>query len=66
MRCKSAKHKGGFGSGVPTDSLMIKSAKGMEKRRKGISRVGVAYLSLVGSPYFLYSNFFLIIGKIIS
>ena len=34
---------------------MIKSAKEMEKMRKGISAVGVVYLSLVGSPFVLYS-----------
>ena len=31
---------------MPTTSLMIKSVKGVEKRRKGINAVGVAYLSL--------------------
>ena len=47
-------------------SRMIKSAKGMEKRRKRISAVGVAYLSLGGSVSVLYSNFSLILEKIIS
>ena len=34
---------------------MIKLRKGMEKRRKGISAVGVVCLSLVGSVFVLYS-----------
>ena len=37
----------------------------MEKMRKGVCVVGIAYLSFVGSPSVLYSNFSLIIGKII-
>ena len=40
-------------------------SKMVEKRKKGVSIVGVAYLSFVGSLSVLYSNFFLIIGKII-
>ena len=47
-------------------SLMIKSAKLMEKRRKGINAVGVAYLSLGGSVSVLYLNLSLILGKIMS
>ena len=67
-RCKPAKQKG-FSDGVSATSLMIKSAKGVEKRRKGVSVVGVAYLSLWGGGggvSILYLNFSLILGKIIS
>ena len=53
---------------MSTASPMIKSAKGMKKKRKGISAVG--YLSLGGGGgggvYVLYSNLSLILGKIIS
>ena len=31
---------------------MIKSSKGVEKRRKGVNAVGVAYLSLKGESLF--------------
>ena len=62
MRCKLAK-KGGFGDGVAAASPMIKSAKRWKREK---SAVGIAYLSLVESLSVLYSNFYLIIGKIIS
>ena len=34
-------------------SSMIKSAKRVEKRKKGVFTVGIAYLSLVGSLHFI-------------
>ena len=43
----------GSGNGVSATSLMIKSAKMVEKRKKGVSEVGVAYLSLMGSLRFI-------------
>ena len=69
-RCKPAKQKG-FSGGVSVASLMIKSAKGVEKRRKGVNVVGFAYLSLWGGGggggvSVLYLNFSLILGTIIS
>ena len=36
---------------------MIKLAKRVEKRRKGVSAVGVVYLSLEGSFYFIFEFF---------
>ena len=38
----------------------------MEKRIKEVRAVRIAYISLVGSLSLLYTNFSLIIGKIIS
>ena len=38
---------------MPVVSPMIKLAKGVEKRKKKISAVGVAYLSLMGSLHFI-------------
>ena len=63
-QCKPAKKRGSDG-GVLVASPMIKLEKKMEKRKKGVSAVGVAYLSLVGSLSILYSNFSSIIGKLI-
>ena len=37
----------------------------MENRKKGVSAIGIAYISLVGSLSVLYSNLSLIIEKII-
>ena len=39
---------------MPTASPIIKLAKRVEKRNKGIFTGGIAYLSLVGSLYFIY------------
>ena len=64
-RCKPAK-KNGSNDSVTATSSMIKSVKMMEKRKKGVRVVGIAYLSLVGSLFVLHSNFSLIIRKIIS
>ena len=51
-QCKLAK-QGGSGSSVSASSSMIKSAKTVEKRNKGVCTIGGAYLSLVGSLYFI-------------
>ena len=63
LTCKTQR---GFDNDVLVASLMIKSTKGVEKMRKGISAVGVSYLSLGGGVSVLYLNFSLILGKIIS
>ena len=59
-------NKRGSSDGVSAASPMIKSAKGVEKRMKGVSAVEVAYFSLGGGVSILYSNFPLILGNIIS
>ena len=53
-RCEPAKQKRGSGGSMSAASPMIKSTKGVEKRRKGVSVVGVAYLSLKGSLCFIF------------
>ena len=62
MRCKPVKK--GVRLRCVGYSLMIKLKKRVEKRKKGVSAVGVAYLFLMGSVFVLYSNFSLIMGKI--
>ena len=64
-RCEPAKQKRGSGGSMSAASPMIKSTKGVEKSRKGVSVVGVAYLSVKGESLFYISNFSLILGKII-
>ena len=58
--------KKGFDGGVSTASPIIKSAKWRRKERRELAQLELHTLSLVRCLSVLYSNFSLIIGKIIS